>query len=134
MKRACSVILMILSVLIVFQKEIIIVHFKLNQEYIEQEYCVNKNKPSLHCHGVCHLKKKLQESEKTDAASFANYKSVDMLPISIVGLAVRAVAIDVRSTTPDYKEIFYTDPFSELVDPPPISNLTLITKLDISFL
>lgn len=128
MRRACSVILMILSVLIVFQKEIIIVHYKLNQEYIEQQYCVNKNKPSLHCHGICHLKKKLQETERPDATSFVNYKSVDMLPISVIGLEIKVTVKEVQSKTPEYKEIFYTDPFRELVDPPPISNLTLIKK------
>lgn len=43
--RVISGLLMLLSVLIGFQQAIIVMHFKLNQERIEKEFCENKNKP-----------------------------------------------------------------------------------------
>lgn len=36
-----------------------LVYFELNLDYIVQKYCVNKDKPMLHCNGKCHLKKQM---------------------------------------------------------------------------
>mgnify|MGYP006206130183 CR=1 FL=1 len=62
MKKAFSIIMTMLFLLVSFQQALIIVHFKLNQQNIEQEFCVNKAKPELQCHGKCHLKKELAKS------------------------------------------------------------------------
>ena len=55
-----------LFLLVSFQQALIIVHFKLNQKDIEKEFCVNKSKPQLQCHGKCHFKKELKKSEKNN--------------------------------------------------------------------
>lgn len=39
----------------------IVVHFKIHQEEIIKEYCVNKDKPEMHCDGHCHLQQELKE-------------------------------------------------------------------------
>lgn len=44
----------------------VFVEFKINQQRIEQEKCVNKNVPAKACHGKCHLKKVLEENHKKD--------------------------------------------------------------------
>jgi hypothetical protein len=31
----------------------------LHKKYIEENLCINRDKPELHCHGTCHLKKEL---------------------------------------------------------------------------
>lgn len=36
-----------------------LIDFYLNQEQIEKEFCINKSKPELNCHGTCHLKEKI---------------------------------------------------------------------------
>jgi len=38
----------------------IITYFQLNQTYIIEQFCVNKEKPQLNCDGQCFLSKKLQ--------------------------------------------------------------------------
>jgi hypothetical protein len=37
-------------------------NFQSHKEEIIEEYCVNKDKPEMHCDGNCHLKKKITES------------------------------------------------------------------------
>ena len=39
------------------------VAFKFNQEYITNVFCVNKDKPELHCDGKCYLKKKIDTAK-----------------------------------------------------------------------
>jgi hypothetical protein len=44
-------------------KSIILVNYEINKEEITAKYCVNKDKPQMHCCGKCLLKKKLAEQE-----------------------------------------------------------------------
>jgi len=43
--------------------------FELNQSYISAYFCVNKDKPMLHCDGKCYLAKKLKEAEENEKKS-----------------------------------------------------------------
>jgi hypothetical protein len=43
--------------------------YSLNRNFITEKYCVNKNKPSLHCNGKCHLAKVLKDEERKDSQS-----------------------------------------------------------------
>lgn len=38
-------------------------HF-INQEYIAENLCENRDEPKLNCNGKCHLKKELKKNEK----------------------------------------------------------------------
>mgnify|MGYP001419294501 CR=1 FL=1 len=120
MKQVFSVLMMILSLLIGFQQAIIVMHFKLNQEAIEKEFCINKHKPETQCHGVCHLKKQLQKSENSEPFSIGIYQRVDMLPISVTKFETRNIIIDIQNYTSIYKAIHYTEPYREIFVPPPI--------------
>lgn len=37
--------------------------YELNKKAITEQFCINKNKPQLHCNGKCHLKKQLQKAD-----------------------------------------------------------------------
>jgi hypothetical protein len=121
MKKVFSVLMMVLSLLVGFQQAIIVMHFKLNQEAIEQAFCINKNKLELQCHGTCHLKKQLQETGNDDPASTGIYQRVDMLPISVTEFKAKNLAVEIRNNTPIYKEIRYIAPCREIFVPPPIA-------------
>jgi hypothetical protein len=41
-----------------------IVHYQWNKKEITAKYCVNKNKPAMHCNGKCHLKKQLKQIDE----------------------------------------------------------------------
>lgn len=40
--------------------------FELNQTYIAQNLCINRNKPELHCNGKCYLMKKFKQAEEKE--------------------------------------------------------------------
>jgi hypothetical protein len=121
MKIVYSVLLMMLSLLIGFQQAIIIMHFKLNRDAIEQRYCINKNKPGLQCHGACHLKKQLQETENPESASISIYPKIDIFPVSIAAFEVKYSTIEMLNEIPVYKETRYMEPYREIFVPPPIA-------------
>ena len=54
----------------IFWQTFTIIHFYLNQDEIEAEYCINKDKPELKCKGQCHLKEQLEKAspDQQDAA------------------------------------------------------------------
>lgn len=44
----------------------IMLAFKINQEYITANFCVNKDKPEMHCNGRCVLAGKLKKAEQNE--------------------------------------------------------------------
>lgn len=55
-------------------KLFIVANYELNKAYISKNLCENKNKPSLHCNGKCHLKKQLQKEDKKENQNPNNLK------------------------------------------------------------
>ncbi|SEW43756.1 hypothetical protein SAMN04488122_3257 [Chitinophaga arvensicola] len=79
---------------------VVLLDYYLNQDYIVRNFCVNRDKPAMHCNGKCHLRKQLREEErkeqenperKTDHRSEIFYASLcgddlrEPLPVSIAG-------------------------------------------------
>ena len=52
---------MLLIFLQISVKPLTYFNWKINQEIITQKYCVNKDKPMLHCDGKCYLMKKMNQ-------------------------------------------------------------------------
>ncbi len=44
----------------------IYVTFKINQNYIIEVLCINRDKPEMKCHGQCQLTKRIKEEEKKE--------------------------------------------------------------------
>jgi len=58
-------ILLLSSFLIVnLSKSIILIHYEINKKEITEKYCINRDKPQMHCCGKCLLKRKLAEQEE----------------------------------------------------------------------
>ena len=55
-----------------FSKWCIITAFKINQQYITKELCVNKANPVMHCNGNCYLSKQLNKEEKPSSPFATN--------------------------------------------------------------
>lgn len=49
-----------------FNRSVIKLAFKANQDYIATNFCENKNKPEMHCNGRCVLAKKLKQAEQNE--------------------------------------------------------------------
>ncbi len=111
----------ILFLLVSFQQALIVVHFKLNQNAIEKEFCVNKAKPELQCHGKCHLKKELQETEKNSDLELRSIsKKIDIALNTNIQFQVSLIKIITSKKVPIYKELDLLEPCLEIFVPPPI--------------
>src|SRR6185437_2100464 len=62
--RIISIILLFAFITVNFSKVFIWLIYELNKTEITEKYCVNKDKPQMHCCGKCLLKKKLAEDEE----------------------------------------------------------------------
>lgn len=49
-----------------FSRDIAIAGFDLNQKYIAEKMCENKDKPWMHCNGRCYLMKKVKQAEDNE--------------------------------------------------------------------
>ncbi len=61
-----------------FQTNLIELYYRLNTAAITQEYCVNKNKPQMHCNGQCHLAKELKKATQPATNSNKSFKTIDL--------------------------------------------------------
>jgi hypothetical protein len=120
MRKVFSITMTMLFLLVSFQQALIIVHFKLNQKNIEQEFCVNKTKPELQCHGKCHLKKELEKSDNTDLELTSIGKKIDMTLISNIEFKVLVLKAINSNKEIFYKEFGQVEPCLEIFVPPPI--------------
>jgi len=121
MKKVFSITMTMLFLLVSFQQALIIVHFKLNQKNIEKEFCVNKAKPELQCHGKCHLKKELQKSEKeSDLELNSISKKIDMALISNIEFQIEIVKVINSNRVLIYKELGASEPCLRIFVPPPV--------------
>ncbi|MEO8146871.1 MAG: hypothetical protein ABI723_04490 [Bacteroidia bacterium] len=74
MKKIISIALLFGIIFQVFSNAFIIAGFEINQKYIAEKLCVNKDKPMMHCNGHCQLKKHLNEEDKNQTSAPANPK------------------------------------------------------------
>ncbi|HTA83122.1 MAG TPA: hypothetical protein VK783_09320 [Bacteroidia bacterium] len=63
MKRIVAAILFFAFITVNFSKVLIVVHYELNKKQLTEQFCVNKDKPEMHCCAKCLLKKKLAEDD-----------------------------------------------------------------------
>ncbi len=57
--------------------------YALNQDYIAEFLCVNKDKPQLQCNGKCHLAKQIEKQQEQEPFSTLSI-SLENYPIGFV--------------------------------------------------
>lgn len=60
--KKTTFILILAYLVYLLQPIYILIDFTINQEFIAQELCENKEKPELKCNGKCYLMKKLEKA------------------------------------------------------------------------
>ena len=124
MRKVCCIFLMLLSLLMGFQQAIVIVHFKLNQQTLEEQFCVNKNRPEMNCHALCFLKKKLRNQDEGASNGLSNYKKIDLMHTDLIVLRPEAFEPLMNQIHIPYGVPVYTGPVPEVRIPPPIRRST----------
>lgn len=97
------------------------VYFYTFRQNIAEKYCVNKNRPELHCEGYCHYKKEISNFENNDEQK--NSKTTDVLEMIFLPVMINISGF--RFIIPDHGIInknFFDQPidnfFSEIFHPP----------------
>lgn len=119
MKKVFSILMATLILLITFQRGLIVIHFKLNQDYIEKNYCVNKTKPKLQCHGQCQLKKELQKTSDTNLENLSIYKHIELIPLKINIFKIEKIEFRETLKISFYKEDLFIQNFVKRILHPP---------------
>ncbi len=101
------------------------VEYILNQDYIAEFLCINKDKPELECHGKCHLVKEINKQQKTDPLTSLSV-SLENYPIGFVtiyGIDTSQVFISLNSTQSQfsYIQLYHFDYFKRAYQPPDIA-------------
>ncbi len=89
-------------------KSIILINYQINKAEITAKYCVNKDKPQMHCCGKCMLKRKLAEQEaqqnypafpdvKTDIQLFYKANGSQLMANSFIYLNIASSKLDLHS-------------------------------------
>jgi hypothetical protein len=119
MKKVFSILMATLILLITFQRGLIVIHFKLNQDYIEKNYCVNKTKPKLQCHGQCQLKKELQKTSDTNLENLSIYKHIELIPLKINIFKIEKIEFREKLKISFYREDLFIQNFVKRILHPP---------------
>ena len=119
MKKVFSILMATLILLITFQRGLIVIHFKLNQDYIEKNYCVNKTKPKLQCHGQCQLKKELQKTSDTNLENLSIYKHIELIPLKINIFKIEKIEFRESLKISFYREDLFIQNFVKRILHPP---------------
>lgn len=66
MKSAIAIFMIFILMFSCINRLWILVDFSINQDFIAEVLCINKDKPVLACNGKCYLSKKLKEQEEKE--------------------------------------------------------------------
>ena len=98
------------------------VEYVLNQDYIAEFLCINKDKPKLQCNGKCHLVKELEKQQKNEPKGLRVL--LENYPIGFVIIyqieALNSFATLKRLTSIPYKKLYHFDYNDSAYQPPDI--------------
>ncbi|HEY1039464.1 MAG TPA: hypothetical protein VGF30_08680 [Bacteroidia bacterium] len=86
MRALVSILLLAVILFQTTAKLSILIQFKINQDYIAKNLCINRAKPKSCCEGSCHLNKQLEEEEKQEnVPSAPNLKGkFELMPCTVM--------------------------------------------------
>ena len=105
----------------------ILIDFKINQDFIEDVLCINKNKPMTLCNGKCYLSQQLKDAEEQEEKRAPTSKQERIEVVYYYG--ERAIInmyfsdISVNRLNPAMVNVLHTSSFIADVFRPPKLNL-----------
>lgn len=93
--------------------------FELNQKYIASEFCINKDKPQLHCNGKCYLMNKVKQAqEKEKSQERENQRNLFQLGIITEKPAANPFAVRVVQEYKPELPFFLPQYAADIFQPP----------------
>lgn len=81
MKKILAYFILSIFTLISLQQVVLLGAFFLNQDYIIDKFCINKNEPELKCNGKCHLKDVMSKTSEQTEESRTSIVSSIIFPV-----------------------------------------------------
>ena len=104
MRSALSILVLFSFLIVNMSKSIILINYQLNKAEITAKYCVNKDKPQMHCCGKCLLKKKMAEQEaQQNFPAFPDVKT-DM-QLSVVSCQLSVTYPDIQRSELNFQQL-----------------------------
>lgn len=118
MKSITTVILSLIIFGASFQNSLFMIDYAINQDFYEI-HCVNKDKPSLKCHGKCQMK--IESEKSTNPFNLVKYAfEFNILPTSPVDYFVeKQNFFPADSSLFSYQELFMPEISLNILPPPP---------------
>jgi hypothetical protein len=129
-QKAISILLLLVLQMPMLLKIGIVVNWKLNQTTITKTFCVNKDKPNMHCNGKCHLKKQLAKVEVSSTSETEKpfptdkFKKIELSEFVICGNVANTIIIFANVPMKNKKGIIvnnYTHTYFQYCLRPPIA-------------
>jgi len=89
LKAIFSIFLSGVILFTIFLKSVVLIEFKVNQKFIAETLCENKDKPELNCEGKCYLKTQLAKAESAPA-DFPDFRNIKDLSPFVVQIFTKA--------------------------------------------
>lgn len=83
-KKITGAILLITITFKMLMAPLIFADYELRKDFIIKNYCVNKNRPEMHCDGKCYLAKQIQKAEQEDEKQATNNFINKLLSLEVI--------------------------------------------------
>lgn len=119
LKYSIVILLVLVSLIATMQDSFTLLVFKINQDYIAKNLCVQKEVENNTCQGCCHLKKQMEqqnEQEKSNPNQSREKLLIDLFPLENIKTQPKSVHTTIR-----YKELqcqFVNSFISDVFHPP----------------
>ena len=104
MNRIIAISLSLLILSFAIKDLIIYAHFQLNRAYIEQQFCINKNRPEMNCHGSCFLNKTLKESKDQETKCPVSDKKEKTNTVYLFDISITPSVVTTSTTSVLFQE------------------------------
>ena len=65
-KKILSITLLIALAIKLLMAPAIFLDYQIRKDFIVKNYCINKNRPEMHCDGKCYLAKQIKKTQEND--------------------------------------------------------------------
>lgn len=120
MNKFIIISLLLLFLTLSFSKTILLIHYRLNIDFIKNELCENKNKPQLKCNGKCYLNKQVKKTENNPENLPETLKQKDEIKLfSHSHFKLNVITFNLLNKFFTRNEIKISDIFKNIFIPPP---------------
>ena len=119
MKQVFGSIFILLMIFALGAKTVTLIHYFYKKQQITAEYCINKDKPELHCEGSCYLSKQLEKADQSSTPILDYNKDISPFIHNLELVVSIPYYENITSYAIPLSKSLYTNPYLETLLQPP---------------